>query len=135
MNLDLNDLSRSLSAANSAMRVSAIAEDMERSQRIVTEINRQAAKRNETLVAGAEASIAQKELLEKQLEATQKQNALLCDNYEKLKELYDAQVQANKEAKDELMRSKRFNAWMMIIAIIAMFAAIAGPVATILVSR
>lgn len=105
MNLDLNDLSRSLSAANSAMQVAAMAEEIERNQRIVTEINRQAAKRNETLVAGAEASIAQKELLEKQLEVTQKQNALLCDNYEKLKELYDAQVQTNKEAKDELVRS------------------------------
>jgi len=135
MNLDLNDLSRSLSAASSAMRASAIAEEMERSQRIVTEINRQNVKRNETLVAGAEASIAQKELLEKQLEVTQKQNALLCDNYEKLKELYEAQVQANKEAKDELVQSKRFNAWMMIIAIIAMLAAIAGPIATVLVSR
>lgn len=135
MNLDLNDLSSSLSAASSAMRASAIAEEMERSQRIVTEINRQNVKRNETLVAGAEASIAQKELLEKQLEATQKQNALLCDNYEKLKELYEAQVQANKEAKDELVQSKRFNAWMMIIAIIAMLAAIAGPIATVLVSK
>lgn len=135
MNLDLNDLSRSLSAANSAMQAAAIAEEMEHAQRIIAENNRQAAKRNETLVAGAEASIAQKELLEQQLEATQKQNALLCDNYEKLKELYDAQVQTNIEAKDELVRSKRFNAWMMIIAIIAMFAAIAGPIATILVSR
>ena len=135
MNLDLNDLSSSLSAASSAMRASAIAEEMERSQRIVTEINRQNVKRNETLVAGAEASIAQKELLEKQLEETQKQNALLCDNYEKLKELYEAQVQANKEAKDELVQSKRFNAWMMIIAIIAMLAAIAGPIATVLVSK
>lgn len=135
MNLDFNNLSRSLSAANSAMQAAAMAEEMERAQRIIAENNRQVAQRNETLVAGAEASIAQKELLEKQLEATQKQNALLCDNYEKLKELYDAQLQANIEAKDELMRSKRFNAWMMIIAIIAMFAAIAGPIATILVSR
>ena len=135
MNLDFNNLSRSLSAANSAMQAAAMAEEMERAQRIIAENNRQAAQRNETLVAGAEASIAQKELLEKQLETTQKQNALLCDNYEKLKELYDAQVQANKEAKDELVQSKRFNAWMMIIAIIAMLAAIAGPIATILVSR
>ena len=62
------------------------------------------------------------------------QNMFLCDNYEKLKEMYDAQVQANIEAKTELDRSKRFNAWMMVIAIIAMLAAIAGPVTTILVS-
>ena len=41
---------------------------------------------------------------------------------------------ANTESKDELDRSKKFNAWMMVIAIVAMLAAIAGPMATILVS-
>ena len=65
----------------------------------------------------------------------QKQNELLSDNYSKLKEMYDAQVEANKEAKEELKRSKRSNLIMMIIAFIAMLAAIAGPIATILVSR
>ena len=49
--------------------------------------------------------------------------------------MFDAQVEANKEAKEELKRSKRFNIGMMIIAIIAMFAAIAGPIATIWVSK
>ena len=65
----------------------------------------------------------------------QKQNDILFDNYTKLKELYDEQVNANKEAKEELKRSKRFNIAMMVIAIIAMIAAIAGPIATILVSQ
>lgn len=49
--------------------------------------------------------------------------------------MFDAQVQVNREAANELEKSKRFNAWMMIIAIVAMLAAIAGPIVTILVSR
>lgn len=135
MNLDFNNLSRKLSVANSALQASAIADEIDRNQRIVAEINRQSAKRDATLVAGAEASIEQKELLEQQLEFTQQQNALLADNYEKLKEMFDAQVKVNKEATEELSKSKRFNAWMMVIAIVAMLAAIAGPIATILVSK
>ena len=87
------------------------------------------------MVAGAEASIAQKQLLEQQVEIFQQQNELLVDNYTKLKELFDAQVEANKEAKEELKKSKRFNLAMMIIAIIAMLAAIAGPITTILASK
>ena len=49
--------------------------------------------------------------------------------------MFDAQVGANKEAKKELQLSRRFNIAMMIIAIIAMLAAIAGPIATVLVSK
>ena len=87
------------------------------------------------MVAGAEANIAQKELLEQQVEIFKKQNKLLSDNYSKLKEMFDAQVEAGKEAKEELKRSKQFNIAMMIIAIIAMLAALAGPIATIWVSK
>lgn len=134
MDLNFNDLKLDLSAANSALRVSAIADEMEKNQRMISEINRQSAKRNATLMAGAEASVAQKELLEQQLEIIQKQNELLYDNYDKLKEMFNAQVNANQETKAELKQSKRFNAWMMVIAIIAMLAAIAGPIATIWVS-
>lgn len=134
MDFNFNDLKLDLSTATSALRASAIADEMEQNQRMIAEINRQSAKRNATLIAGAEASVAQKELLEQQLEIIQKQNELLYDNYDKLKEMFDAQVQANRETKAELKQSKRFNAWMMVIAIIAMLAAIAGPIATILVS-
>ena len=134
MNVDLGSLKETLSAANSAMRVNSIAEEMAHGERVAAAIARESAKRDATLVAGAEASIEQKEILQQQLEMICEQNMFLCDNYEKLKEMYDAQVQANKEAKTELDRSKRFNAWMMVIAIIAMLAAIAGPVTTILVS-
>ena len=129
MNLDVNKLTTAF-----AMNTSLLTEEMERSYKVASEINRHATQRAETLVAGAEASIAQKELLERQLEVIQKQNKLLYDNYEKLKELFDAQVQANQEAKEDLKRSRIFNIWMMIIAVVAMLAAIAGPIATIMVS-
>lgn len=132
--MDISELTKGLSAANSAIQASVIADDMERHQRLVQQINEIDAEKNVTLLAGAEANIAQKELFEQQIEIIQKQNELLFDNYSKLKELFDAQVETNKEAKEELKRSKRFNIAMMIIAIIAMIAAIAGPIATILVS-
>ena len=123
------------SNANSAFAAAEISRQHEEMMRSVAEANQERIQREKRMVAGAEASIAQKELLEQQVEMIQKQNELLSDNYSKLKEMYDAQVDANKEAKEELKRSKRFNVAMMIIAIIAMLAAIAGPVATIIVSR
>ena len=126
LNLDIS------STFNSAQRVS---EHFEEQQRILDNVSRETAKRNATIVAGAEANVAQKELLEQQLSALGEQNKLLADNYSKLKEMYDAQVQSNSEAKEDLRRSRNFNAWMMVIAIIAMLAAIAGPIATILVSQ
>ena len=137
INFDFNDVKLDLSAisaANSAMQASIVHEQIERDRQLAAEISRQSAKRDATLVAGAEASIEQKELLQQQLDIIREQNSLLCDNYNKLKEMYDAQVQTNIESNDELDRSKKFNAWMMVIAIIAMLAAIAGPIATILVS-
>lgn len=134
LKVDINNLKMSLSDTTSALKAAAIAEENERNQRIVAEINRQSAKRNATLLAGAEASIEQKELFEQQLEIIQEQNKLLYDNYEKLKEMYDVQVKENKDAANELNKSKRFNAWMMVIAIIAMFAAIAGPIVTLCVN-
>lgn len=134
MNIDLEALKQGLSVANSAVRASAIAEETERNQRILDQINKQTARRDATLVAGAEANIAQKELLEQQIEMLHTQNDILYVNYAKLKELYETQVEANKEAKEELERSKRFNIAMMVIAIVAMIATIAGPIVTVLVS-
>lgn len=134
MDLDLNSLNGTLSFANSALMASKIADEVERNQILAATMARQSAERDATIVAGAEASIEQKELLQQQLEIIREQNALLCDNYEKLKEMYDAQVQENESAKEELKRSRRYNAWMMVIAIFAMLAAIAGPIVTILVS-
>ena len=132
MGLDFSGFNQSI--ANSASTFAEISRRQEESLRAVEQANQEKIERERRLVAGAEASIAQKELLEQQVEMIQKQNELLSDNYTKLKEMYDAQVEANKEAKEELKRSKRFNLAMMIIAIIAMLAAIAGPIATFLVS-
>ena len=133
MNIDLGSLKETSSAA-SATQVNAIVEERVRGERVTAAMARKSAKRDASLVAGAEASIEQKELLQQQLEMIREQNIFLCDNYEKLKEMYDTQVQANIDAKIELSRSKKFNAGMMVIAIIAMLATIAGTIATILAS-
>ena len=132
MDISPEMLKQGLSVANSAFKASVVAEEIERNQQILVEAGRQAAERNATLLAGAEANIAQKELAAQQLNTLKEQNKLLQDNYERLEQMYEAQVQANAEAKDELERSKKFNRWMMAIAIIAMFAAIAGPIVTLL---
>ena len=135
MKLDLNDwVNNKLIAATNAIPVSTLAEEMERSHEFFSEMQRQVVENEVTLVAGAEASIAQKELIEEQLEIIREQNKLLLDNYEKLKELYDDQVQANKDAKDDLEKSRRFNRWMMVISVIAMLAAVASPIVTLWVS-
>lgn len=133
MGLDFSGFNQSI--ANSASTIAEMNSLNEKTLRAAERANQEKIERERRLVAGAEASIAQKELLEQQVEMIRKQNELLSDNYTKLKEMYDAQVDANKEAKEELKRSKRFNFAMMIIAIIAMLAAIAGPIATIIVSR
>ena len=117
-----------MSLATSARQVAEISRRMD-------EKNQQEAAHRAKLEAGAEADIAQKELLQSQLETLREQNGLLSENYKKLKEMYDSQVEANEAARNDLKSSRKFNAWMMVIAIIAMLAAIAGPIATILVSR
>ncbi len=129
----------------------------------IDQMNREKARRDAKIVAGAEASVAQKELMEEQLvelksqndilaeqlkaeqaqrevleehlKMTTEQNTLLSANYKKLEEMYSAQKESNDEAREDLHKSRVFNGWMMVIAIIAMLAAIAGPIATILVSR
>ncbi len=133
MDFDLSGFNQPV--AHSAAALAEVSRRHEEIMRSVAEANQERIDREERLVAGAEANIAQKELLEQQVEIIRKQNELLSDNYSKLKEMYAAQVDANEEAKKELNRSKRFNIAMMIIAIIAMLAAIAGPIATIIASR
>ena len=117
-----------MSLATSARQVAEISRRMDQK-------NQREAEHRAKLETGAEADIAQKELLQSQLETLREQNGLLSENYEKLKAMYDSQVEANEAARNDLKSSRKFNAWMMVIAIIAMLAAIAGPMATILVSR
>lgn len=114
--------------ATSAQKVAEI-------YRLMDEKNQREAEHRAKLEAGAEADIAQKELLQIQLAALREQNGLLSENYKKLKEMYDSQVESNEAAQNDLKSSHKFNAWMMVIAIIAMLAAIAGPIETFLVSR
>ena len=77
----------------------------------------------------------QNELAAKQIEVLVQQNQLLSDNYNKLKDMYDAQERAYQESREDLKSSRIFNRWMMVIAVIAMLAAIASPIVTILVSN
>ena len=49
--------------------------------------------------------------------------------------MYDAQKRAYQESREDLRNSRIFNRWMMVIAVIAMLAAIAGPIVTVLVSN
>lgn len=128
MNFDLNNLKFDSPVATSAKQLSEISREWVQSQEAIVEARREAEEREATLVAGAEASIEQKELLQQQLEFICEQNALLCDNYEKLKEMYEAQVQENTDAKDELKRSRRYSGWMMVVSVVSMLAAIASTV-------
>lgn len=75
----------------------------------------------------------QNTLVSQQINILEDQNKLLSDNYMKLKDMYEKQVDSYVESKEDLRRSRNFNRWMMVIAIIAMLAAIAGPIATFLV--
>lgn len=160
-NLDFNNLNLDISSGfNSAQQLSA---QFDAQYAAIEQMNREKARRDAKMVAGAEASVAQKELMEEQLvelksqndilaeqlkaeqaqrevleehlKVTTEQNALLSANYKKLEEMYSAQKESNDEAREDLRKSRVFNGWMMVIAIIAMLAAIAGPIATILVSR
>lgn len=120
---------------NSAAAFDDFYRQQENVQRLMAQASREKSEKEKRMLAGAEANVAQKQLLEQQLDIIQKQNELLYDNFLKLKEMYDDQVQANKEAKDELERSRKYNRRMMAIAIVAMLAAIASPIVTLWVSR
>ncbi len=135
MDLNLNELKLDLSSATRIIQKSIINEEMERNRKLATAIAQESAQRTATLVAGAEASIEQRDLIEQQLGILREQNSLLLDNYEKLKEMYDTQVQENEEAKKELSQSKRYNAWMMVVSVISMLAAIASTVIPFLIEQ
>ena len=77
----------------------------------------------------------QNKLASQQMQILVDQNSLLANNYSKLKELYDAQAASFAATQEELTRSRRHNIIMMIIALVAMLAAIAGPIVTIIVSK
>ena len=131
--MDITTKAQGFPASTSAKMVLAARKETENRQRAAQEADRRNTKRDSALVAGMEASIAQKKLFEEQIEVLKMQNMLLSDNYEKLKEMYDSQVQTNIEARTELEKSKKYNRWMLVIAVVSMLAAIAGTTITLLV--
>lgn len=76
----------------------------------------------------------QNEIAVKQISILNEQNVLLRDNYDKLKEMYEAQRASYISAEKDLEQSRKINKRMMTIAAISMIAAIASPIVTILVS-
>ena len=90
----------------------------------------------ETIIGDIKRKIEeQNSLAAQQISILAEQNSLLADNYSKLKEMFDAQSESYKATQEDLKPSRKYNVVMMIIAIIAMLAAVAGPIATILVSQ
>lgn len=83
------------------------------------------------LEKGAEASIAQKELVKDQVDLLYEQNQLLSENYDKLKELYEMQRRSTEDAKAELRKTQIYNACMMIVSFISMLAAIVSTIISI----
>ena len=106
--LDFNSLNFDFSSTLNSAR--AVSEQFERNQRIVDNISRMSAKRDATLMAAAEASVAQKELLEQQLEAVKTQNSLLEKQIREMQErnslLNDLYENSKKEAADNAKDAK-----------------------------
>ena len=113
---------------------STLLEAAERERQAEETMRRIAAEKDAQLKAGIDAIIEQRDLMHQQVEILYEQNALLADNYDKLKEMYDAQVQANIEAKAELAKTRRYNAWMMVVSVISMLAAVASTVIPLFVN-
>ena len=89
----------------------------------------------DTVVGDIKRKIEEQNLLVSQeINVLIEQNKLLSDNYSKLKEMYDVQAEAFSATREDLEKSRGYNMKMMIISIIAMLAAVAAPIVTILVS-
>ena len=106
--LDFNSLNFDFSSTLNSAR--AVSEQFERNQRIVDNISRMSAKRDATLMAAAEASVAQKELLEQQLEAVKTQNSLLEKQIGEMQErnalLNDLYENSKKEVTDNAKEAR-----------------------------
>ena len=125
----MNNNTSTFAGASSASR---FMEAAEREQQAAAVAERIVAEKEAHQKEGIDAIIEQRDLMQQQLEILYEQNALLADNYDKLKEMYDAQVQANIEAKAELAKTKRYNTAMMVVSVISMLAAVASTVISFL---
>lgn len=104
--LDFNSLNFDFSSTLNSAR--AVSEQFERNQRIADNVSRINAKRDATMMAAAEASVAQKELLEEQLKEIKEQNSQLKDNYRLLNELYESAKRDAVESAKEARHNKIF---------------------------
>ena len=104
--LDFNSLNFDFSSTLNSAR--AVSEQFERNQRIADNVSRINAKRDATMMAAAEASVAQKELLEEQLKEIREQNSQLKDNYRLLNELYESAKRDAVESAKEARHNKIF---------------------------
>ena len=101
--MDLSKLNIDTSAM--ALRTQQMMSGIEETMREQARYN---ARKDAALFETAEASVAQKELLEEQLVAVQEQNRLLQMNYDTLKELYDNTKTEAAENKADAKRSRVF---------------------------
>lgn len=104
--LDFNSFNFDFSSTLNSAR--AVSEQFERNQRIADNVSRINAKRDATMMAAAEASVAQKELLEEQLKEIREQNSQLKDNYRLLNELYESTKRDAEESAKEARHNKIF---------------------------
>lgn len=104
-NLEFNNLILDVSSSLDSVRQISAQFDAQRDAQYaaIEQMNREKARRDAKIVAGAEASVAQKELLEEQLKEIKEQNLQLKENYRLLNELYES---AKKEAQDNAKEAR-----------------------------
>ena len=108
--LDFSNFNFDLSSTLNSMQQITAQFDTQRDAQYVAidQMNREKARRDAKMVAGAEASVAQKELLEEQLKEIKEQNAQLKDNYRLLNELYESAKRDAEESAKEARHNKIF---------------------------
>lgn len=106
--LDFNGIDFSGFASPSTFLAGQIAEQQKRQQEMLDEIAEHNAKKDAALFQAAEASVAQKELLEQQLAEVKEQNKQLKENYQLLKELYESTKEEAKSSAKEAKANKVF---------------------------
>lgn len=109
---NLNDLFKNIElpkvVPNTAYLANEFAEQQRKQQKIFDEIAEHNAKKDAALFQAAEASVAQKELLEQQLAEVREQNAQLKENYNLLKDLYESTKEEARNNAKEAKANKVF---------------------------
>ena len=121
--LDFNSINIDISSTlNSAY---AVAQQSQASQETIDELSKINAKRDATMMAGAEAGVAQKKLLEEQLAEIRAQNSQLKENNRLLNELYES---AKRDAVDSAKEARHNKIFGWVSLIIGTLIGIAGIV-------